>query len=191
VDQTIGKGETGADGLADLARILDLTNLVVHRVYGAILHWTTGCERLYGWTKAEAAGRIVHDLLATKYPQPREAILAQLRDKGSWQGELEHRGKDGSAISIASLRTWRRARGRSSSPLADRRRLIHALRTRRCSKEKRAMGNLEDEDILEIWSSALPSLMARVGRSESCRACPRAPRVRPSSNPSFGVDECS
>jgi PAS domain S-box-containing protein len=103
VDQTIGKGETGADGLAELARILDLTNLVVHRVDGAILHWTTGCERLYGWTKAEAAGRIVYDLLATKYPQPREAILAQLRDKGSWQGELEHRGKDGSAISIASL----------------------------------------------------------------------------------------
>ena len=104
MDPTIGKDETtGSDGLEELARILDLTNLVIHRADGKILHWTTGCERLYGWTKAEAVGRIVHDLLATRYPQPREAILAQLRQTGSWQGELEHRGKDGSAISIASL----------------------------------------------------------------------------------------
>jgi PAS domain S-box-containing protein len=69
---------------------------------GAILHWTTGCERLYGWTKDEAVGAIVHDLLATIYPQPRDTILAALHERGSWQGELEHLRKDGTSISIAS-----------------------------------------------------------------------------------------
>jgi PAS domain S-box-containing protein len=87
----------------DLARILDLANVIIHETDGAILHWTTGCERLYGWTKREAVGRLVHDLLAIKFPEPRDAILAALREKGSWQGELDHQRKDGSPISIASL----------------------------------------------------------------------------------------
>ncbi len=86
----------------EFARLLELTNLIVHRMDGAILHWTTGCERLYGWTKDEAVGAIVHDLLATIYPQPRDTILAALHERGSWQGELEHLRKDGTSISIAS-----------------------------------------------------------------------------------------
>jgi PAS domain S-box-containing protein len=92
-----------ADDFGHLARILDQTNLVIHGVDGTILHWTAGCERLYGWAKTEAVGRIVHDLLVTQYPQPREAILDAVSRNGSWQGELEHRRKDGSAVSIASL----------------------------------------------------------------------------------------
>jgi PAS domain S-box-containing protein len=104
VDESVSKDPPakGRD-FEELAQVLDLTNLVIHQADGAIVHWTTGCERLYGWTRQEATGRIVHDLLATRYPQPREAILAKLREKGSWQGELEHHCKDGSTISIASL----------------------------------------------------------------------------------------
>jgi PAS domain S-box-containing protein len=104
VDEPLSKGEIRtADDLESLARILDQTNLVIHREDGTILNWTTGCERLYGWAKQEAVGRIVHDLLVTQYPEPREAILDEVSRNGSWQGELEHRRKDGSAISIASL----------------------------------------------------------------------------------------
>jgi PAS domain S-box-containing protein len=104
VDEPLSKGETRTDDdLDNLARILDQTNLVIHREDGTILHWTAGCERLYGWAKHEAVGRIVHDLLVTEYPEPREAILDTVSRNGSWQGELEHRRKDGSAVSIASL----------------------------------------------------------------------------------------
>ena len=71
--------------------LLDLANVIIHETDGAILHWTTGCERLYGWSKQEATGQVVHDLLATTYPQPRDEIIAELRERGSWQGELEHR----------------------------------------------------------------------------------------------------
>jgi PAS domain S-box-containing protein len=88
---------------AQLAEILDLANVVIHAADGEILHWTTGCERLYGWSKQEATGKIVYDLLATTYPQSRDVILDELRQRGSWRGELEHRGKDGSSVSIASL----------------------------------------------------------------------------------------
>jgi PAS domain S-box-containing protein len=87
----------------ELAQVLDLANVIIHETDGAILHWTTGCERLYGRSKQEATGQIVHDLLATTYPQPRDETIAELRERGSWQGELEHRRKDGAAISISSL----------------------------------------------------------------------------------------
>jgi PAS domain S-box-containing protein len=88
---------------ASLASILDLANVIIHDLDGKILHWTTGCERLYGWSKEEAVGHIVHDLLKTRYPATRGEIIAELRERGSWEGELEHLTKSGSAISIASL----------------------------------------------------------------------------------------
>ena len=40
---------------ADMAQVLDLTNIVIHDEDGKILHWTTGCQRLYGWSSDESA----------------------------------------------------------------------------------------------------------------------------------------
>ena len=88
---------------ASLANVLDLANVIIHDLDGKILHWTTGCERLYGWSGQEAVGQIVHELLKTRYPAPRSAIVEALRERGSWQGEIEHHTKAGSAVSIASL----------------------------------------------------------------------------------------
>ncbi len=87
---------------ASLANILDLANVIIHDLEGKILHWTTGCERLYGWSRHEAVGRFVHNLLKTRYPLPRSEIIAALHDRGSWEGEIEHRTKCGSVVSIAS-----------------------------------------------------------------------------------------
>ncbi|MGD0719913.1 MAG: PAS domain S-box protein [Roseiarcus sp.] len=92
-----------------LASILDLANLIIHGEDGTILEWTTGCQRLYGWSRQEAVGAVVHELLETRYPMPREDIVAQLRRHGSWQGELEHRGRDGAVIAVASLWVAQRA----------------------------------------------------------------------------------
>jgi PAS domain S-box-containing protein len=92
-----------------LAGILDLANVIIHDLDGKILHWTTGCERLYGFRKEEAVGQIVHELLKTTYPVARNEIVAMLLDRGSWEGELEHRTKDGAAVSIASLWVGRKS----------------------------------------------------------------------------------
>jgi PAS domain S-box-containing protein len=86
-----------------LVNILDLANVIIQDLEGKIQHWTTGCERLYGWTRREAVGQVVHELLKTKYPVPRSEIVGALRERGSWEGEVEHRTKAGSAVSIASL----------------------------------------------------------------------------------------
>jgi len=93
----------------EMAQVLDLANIIIHDADGKIVHWTSGCERLYGWSRGEALGAVIHELLTTIYPQPRHKIVAQLRRSGSWQGELEHRKKNGSALSVASLWVARRA----------------------------------------------------------------------------------
>jgi PAS domain S-box-containing protein len=97
---------------AEMAQVLDLTNIVIHDEQGKILYWTTGCQRLYGWSRDEALGKIVHELLNTRYPLPRDKIIAQLHERGSWQGELEQQTKDGSPVSIASLWVARPAEDR-------------------------------------------------------------------------------
>ncbi len=86
-----------------LVKILDLANVILHDVEGNVLHWTRGCERLYGWTRQEAVGQVVQELLKTKSLVPRSEIVAALRERGSWEGEFEHRTKAGLAVSIASL----------------------------------------------------------------------------------------
>ena len=35
---------------------------------GAITYWNSGSERIYGWTKKEALGRNIHQLLRTTFP---------------------------------------------------------------------------------------------------------------------------
>jgi PAS domain S-box-containing protein len=98
-----------------LVKILDLANVIIHDVEGKIFEWTTGGERLYGWTRQEAVGQVVHDLLQTKYPVPRGEIVAALRGRGSWEGEFEHRTKAGLGVSIASPWVARKSEERQSA----------------------------------------------------------------------------
>jgi len=86
-----------------MAQVLDLTNLIIHDEDGRILYWTTGCERLYGWSADEALGAVVQKVLKTRFPLPRDEIINQVRRSGAWQGEIEQHRKDGSLVSVASL----------------------------------------------------------------------------------------
>ncbi|WP_455274488.1 PAS domain S-box protein [Rhizobium herbae] len=89
-------------GLDEIERILGGASVIVHRFDGVIERWTAGCEALYGWSRAEAIGAIVHDLLATAFPEPIDDIRHKLRETGIWSGELKHRHKDGHNLYIAA-----------------------------------------------------------------------------------------
>jgi PAS domain S-box-containing protein len=69
---------------------------------GSVLYWNRGAERLYGFTRQEALGRVTHDLLATTFPVPLPAIVASLEQDGEWSGELTHRTKRGLQITVSS-----------------------------------------------------------------------------------------
>lgn len=89
-------------GLEEIVRILNGTSVIVHGFDGVITRWTKGCEDLYGWAREEALGKVVHELLATVFPQPLDDIRQQLRSQGVWSGELVHRHRDGRTLHIAS-----------------------------------------------------------------------------------------
>ncbi|MBB3166096.1 hypothetical protein FHS25_006612 [Rhizobium laguerreae] len=85
-----------------MVHVLDGADIVVHRFDGTITHWSIGCENMYGWAREEAVGEKIHDLLATKFPEPAENIRDQLKSRGFWQGEITHRHKSGHDIHVAS-----------------------------------------------------------------------------------------
>ncbi|MFN7101409.1 MAG: PAS domain S-box protein [Pseudorhizobium sp.] len=94
--------KAAADDLDAALRLLNHANLVVHDWNGVVTRWTAGCEALYGWRRDEAVGQVLHDLLHTRFPQPREEIRAEVIATGIWEGEVVHRHKDGRTIFIAT-----------------------------------------------------------------------------------------
>ncbi len=69
---------------------------------GEIRFWSNGMERLYGYTAAEAVGRVSHDLLRTEFPVSSQAIERELLEHGQWTGELHHRRRDGREVVVIS-----------------------------------------------------------------------------------------
>lgn len=83
-------------------RLLDDANIIVHGADGVIIRWSAGCEALYGWSGGEAVGQTVHQLLQTRFPVPLEEIRGHVALHKTWQGEVEHRTRDGRSVFIAS-----------------------------------------------------------------------------------------
>ncbi len=86
----------------NLAQALDAAQTLMRDLDGRITYWSYGSARLYGWSAAEAIGRVSHELLHTQFPTTVEAINAALEEKGQWEGELTQTTKDGRTIYVAA-----------------------------------------------------------------------------------------
>jgi PAS domain S-box-containing protein len=86
------------------ASLLDLTHdtIFVRDTDDVITYWNRGAAEQYGWSAAEAVGRVSHALLQTVFPTPFEQIEAELYDTGRWEGELIHSRRDGTQVMVAS-----------------------------------------------------------------------------------------
>ena len=86
------------------ARLIDMASdaIIVRDFSGTISSWNQGAERVYGWTRDQALGRVAHELLKTRFPRPLPEIEAELGREGSWEGELIQSSRDGSLIVVAS-----------------------------------------------------------------------------------------
>jgi PAS domain S-box-containing protein len=94
--------ERQAAVLREQAQMLDLANVMARDIDDHIILWNSGMEKMYGWSKSEALGKVSHELLRAKLPQPMETIHSALIRDGHWEGELVHFRKDGRPISVAS-----------------------------------------------------------------------------------------
>ncbi|MDX6687585.1 MAG: hypothetical protein QOF86_3713, partial [Baekduia sp.] len=83
------------------AHLLDAVDVIVVAtdLAGVVTHWNGGAERALGRTRAEAAGRSVADLtIDSDDPRRIDAILAEVRRTGQWEGEIGLARADGSAF---------------------------------------------------------------------------------------------
>jgi PAS domain S-box-containing protein len=94
--------------LRELLATIDLASVFVRAWDGAIRFWSHGCERLYGWSAAEAVGRSVHELLRTAYPVPRSDIEAHLEAGGEWEGDVQQVRRDGTFVTVSLRKVLRR-----------------------------------------------------------------------------------
>ena len=78
-----------------------------------IVEWNTGCERLYGYPRDQAIGRISHELLETIHSQPFDTVIAQLTARREWSGEARHRTRDGREVIVESRQQVIEVDGRS------------------------------------------------------------------------------
>jgi PAS domain S-box-containing protein len=126
-----------AESLGEQAQLLDMAHDGIFSLDwdGTIRFWSLGAERMYGWTREEALGRISHDLLKTEFPESLAGIEDKVATAGRWEGELVHIHKDGSKLRISSRWAIRRARNGESpgileinTDITERRRIEEQLR---------------------------------------------------------------
>jgi PAS domain S-box-containing protein len=86
------------------ASLLDLTHdsIFVRDINDVITYWNRGAELRYGWSSAEAVGKVSHQLTQTIFPAPLAEIEAELRRAGHWEGELAHTKRHGGQVVVSS-----------------------------------------------------------------------------------------
>ena len=90
--------------LRQQAELLDLAHdtIMVGDLDGTIRFWSRGAERMYGFSKEEAIGKLATPLLKSEFPQPFPEILATLERDGWWEGEVRHQASNGECVVVAS-----------------------------------------------------------------------------------------
>jgi PAS domain S-box-containing protein len=82
--------------------------IIVRDSENRIISWNKAATDLYGYSEAEAVGQVTHGFLKTKLPDSLESLGQALKTTGFWEGELEHRRKDGTHIHLLSRQAARR-----------------------------------------------------------------------------------
>ncbi len=85
-------------------KLIDLSfdAIIVAQLNGGIESWNDGAEELYGYSKSEAIGQPIHNLLSTVSSTYWYKIEEKLKHGGTWEGELQHQTKEGSKIIVSS-----------------------------------------------------------------------------------------
>ncbi|MEM5786710.1 MAG: PocR ligand-binding domain-containing protein [Syntrophobacteraceae bacterium] len=90
--------------LSEQAALLDLAHdaILIRDKDDLVVSWNNGASETYGFTKEETIGKLTHELLHTKFPEPLEQIREHVNQKGRWEGELRHTTAAGEEIVVES-----------------------------------------------------------------------------------------
>lgn len=144
--------------MAELSHALDYTTVVLTDLEGRVLHWSLGCQQLYGWSAAEAHGQLKYALLRSRCydssgGRPRETA-------GDAQEMIEVR-QDGVEISV--LERVNRVTSPHRDPvlvhsITDVSQRVAALRALRTSEERLALAAGAHELGVFEWNVATGSI---------------------------------
>jgi PAS domain S-box-containing protein len=93
------------EDIAEKAALVDLAHdsiMVLDPVEERIRYWNPGATALYGYTAAEALGRIASQLLKTVGVKPFAGLLQVATISDKWDGELRHTTKAGKELVVES-----------------------------------------------------------------------------------------
>jgi len=84
-------------------QLLEFTNdaIIIWEMQGrGILYWNAAAEQLYGYSRAQALGKVTHELLETELAGGVTSLEANLARYGVWIGELAHTTQSGQRIRV-------------------------------------------------------------------------------------------
>jgi PAS domain S-box-containing protein len=95
-----------AEGPAELSEPLRLLDLAYDAIFvidlqtHEIKYWNRGAERMYGYSRPEALGRVSHELLRTQHVDATTDVYDSVRRLGHWEGRLTQTRQEGSQVLV-------------------------------------------------------------------------------------------
>ena len=96
--------------------MLEMAQVLVTNPEREIIFWSIGAEKLYGFSKKEALGKVAHELLQTVFPQSLDTLMSELYKTERWEGELTRKKRDGTIIQVVTR--WALYRDQKNEPAA-------------------------------------------------------------------------
>jgi PAS domain S-box-containing protein len=96
-----------AERTRQLQRSADLLELATEAIIvrdwaGRIEFWNSGAETAYGWKREEVLGKMLHEVLQTRFPTSASNVETVLTGQGRWGGNLVQVTRDGREITVAT-----------------------------------------------------------------------------------------
>jgi PAS domain S-box-containing protein len=92
--QDVTERKRAEEKIREQANLLDIAQdaIVVRDLNDNIIYWNNSAERIYGWKRDEAITKNASQLLHTEAESIKHAMF-DIKDKGSWFGELKQKTK--------------------------------------------------------------------------------------------------
>ncbi|AUS99704.1 hybrid sensor histidine kinase/response regulator [Nostoc sp. CENA543] len=106
---------------AENQHLLDMLNhssdaIIMRDMTDRISYWNQGAENLYHLKREQVKDQCIQTFLTKTFPKPKAEVIADLLEKGNWEGEVQHLTGEGRLLIVQSR--WTLQRDISGKPCA-------------------------------------------------------------------------